>query len=366
MATLKDAARKGRLGDTRLGHLSNGDRVFPVEHVDEHTGKQIDMFMRKHGLDPGRFTVGHKANRKNPHTRLPEFESSGESNGGDGNGGNGGGGGGGGGEGTGGGSSPGPGGPTGTGDNDNAGSSAAAAQGGATPGSVSGGTPDHEASDVSSPGNNPTGVAGPGGTPGSPTADALASAPEQSLPGISIDRAGPLAGLASAVGLGFLNDKVETLANLGFGLIGGVPSLANTAASQVGKTTSQTTTNPGEITQGAPNTTGPSLGKGVSAAVGAIGDAFSGSGGLAGTGGTGPSPTGGAGGGEGIAGLPSMGTSLAQSIGPTSSPAAGSALAGGLGASASPVAGGGGGLPTNLGGGIGLPLTDMLFNTYRL
>ena len=38
-STLKEAARKGVLGDTRLGHLSNNDRIFPAEHVDEHTGK---------------------------------------------------------------------------------------------------------------------------------------------------------------------------------------------------------------------------------------------------------------------------------------------------------------------------------------
>lgn len=84
MSGLKEAARKGEAGDTRLGHLTNGDRIFPAEHVDDETAKMIDMFMKKKGLDPGRFTVGHPSNRKNRRTRLPQFEGTGGAGSGEG------------------------------------------------------------------------------------------------------------------------------------------------------------------------------------------------------------------------------------------------------------------------------------------
>lgn len=93
MGALKEAARKGKGGDTRLGHLSNGDIVFPAEHVNDKNMKVIVDFMQKQGIkDPSRFIVGHESNRKNPKTRLPQFEDSGSASGDTGQSGGGGGG----------------------------------------------------------------------------------------------------------------------------------------------------------------------------------------------------------------------------------------------------------------------------------
>lgn len=92
MGALKDAARKGRGGDTRLGHLTNGDIVFPAEKVNEKTKPQIVKFLRDQGLNPAHFIVGHPGNRKNDRTRLPQFEDSSSASGDTGQSGGGGGG----------------------------------------------------------------------------------------------------------------------------------------------------------------------------------------------------------------------------------------------------------------------------------
>ena len=377
-STLKDAARKGVWGDTRLGHLSNGDRVFPAEKIDEHTAKQIDVFMRKHGLDPGRFTVGHKSNARNPHTRLPMFADGGGDPGGAG--GDPGGGGGdpsGGGDASGGGETGGGANAAGTGGN----------IGGAGPGDNSGGSETGGGANAPGTGGN-IGGAGPGGTStgganslggeaaaaqgaatsGTPTggpsslggevAAAQGAATPAGQKGTTSETAVEelttpnVSAVPSITGLsfldtmlqGFLSHPIQSAIDLGVGMIPGI-GLANTALGALSSLTGGAT---------------PTAGSMATSAGRAIGDAFSGSGGLSGTGGTGPSPTGGAGGSAGLTGAsaPSMGAnSLVQAINNTPSVAAPAAAAAPAPSSAA---------APPLGGGVGVPLTDMLFNTYRL
>ena len=358
-STLKDAARKGVWGDTRLGHLSNGDRVFPAEKIDEHTAKQIDVFMRKHGLDPGRFTVGHKSNARNPHTRLPMFADGGGDPGGAG--GDPGGGGGdpsGGGDASGGGETGGGANAAGTGGN----------IGGAGPGDNSGGSETGGGANAPGTGGNIGGAgsasgsggetAAAGGAPSAPTgptgpATGTATSGAPSAPGpASPSETAPSAGAPSFTGIGFLDTMlqgflshpIQSAIDLGVGMIPGI-GLANTALGALSSLTGGAT---------------PTAGSMATSAGRAIGDAFSGSGGLSGTGGTGPSPTGGAGGSAGLTGAsaPSMGAnSLVQAINNTPSVAAPAAAAAPAPSSAA---------APPLGGGVGVPLTDMLFNTYRL
>ena len=374
-STLKDAARKGVWGDTRLGHLSNGDRVFPAEKIDEHTAKQIDVFMRKHGLDPGRFTVGHKSNARNPHTRLPMFADGGGDPGGAG--GDPGGGGGdpsGGGDASGGGETGGGANAAGTGGNiggagpgDNSGGGSETGGGANAPGTggnISGagpGTgpgPGETGGGANAPGTggNLGGAApGPGGnseTGGGANApgtggnignnpSGLGNPSSAASPGAS----GPTGiGLLDTMLQGFLSHPIQSAIDLGVGMIPGI-GLANTALGALSSLTGGAT---------------PTAGSMATSAGRAIGDAFSGSGGLSGTGGTGPSPTGGAGGSAGLTGAsaPSMGAnSLVQAINNTPSVAAPAAAAAPAPSSAA---------APPLGGGVGVPLTDMLFNTYRL
>lgn len=62
------AKKKGRKGDTTLGHLSHGDLVIPRGQVTP----KMRAFMNEF-FDVDRYTVGHEANSKNPNTGLPEF-----------------------------------------------------------------------------------------------------------------------------------------------------------------------------------------------------------------------------------------------------------------------------------------------------
>lgn len=71
------AKKKGRGGDTTLGHLSVGDLVIPRGQVTP----KMRAFMNEF-FDVDRYTVGHEANSKNPNTGLPEFYDSGGMGGG--------------------------------------------------------------------------------------------------------------------------------------------------------------------------------------------------------------------------------------------------------------------------------------------
>lgn len=80
---LDQVAKKGRNGDDQLGHLSKNDRVFPGEIIKGDLKKDLDELMKKHKLDPERYSVGSKKNSVHPETGLPEFYGEGGSDGGE-------------------------------------------------------------------------------------------------------------------------------------------------------------------------------------------------------------------------------------------------------------------------------------------
>jgi hypothetical protein len=249
MTPLKSAARKGRGGDTRLGHLTNGDIILPTEFIkDEKHRQEILQYMKSIGVrDPNRFEVGHASNSKNPRTRLPEFSEGGEGGGGGGAGaggdsGDSGGGGGGVGGGVGGTTEGGHASEAGIG------GSVGAASSGGTPGGIGGGT---------SEGGAPTGA---------PDASALAAAPESNAIGATT-ATGPTVGIGNAIaglstdttttpgsisqgvpsqqgnplgleglGLGIATDPIGTIASMGLngllGIVGGIPGLVGNAISK--------------------------------------------------------------------------------------------------------------------------------------
>lgn len=72
----KEAPKKGRMGDTVLGHLTKGEVVIPVQMLDadDHALRKIVMqMMKEYGVNPNEYTVGHKDNKINPETGYPEF-----------------------------------------------------------------------------------------------------------------------------------------------------------------------------------------------------------------------------------------------------------------------------------------------------
>ncbi len=80
---LDQVAKKGRKGDTELGHLTKNDRVIPAEIIKGELKSDLDAVMKKHGLDPERYSVGSKKNSIHPETGLPEFYGEGGSGGGE-------------------------------------------------------------------------------------------------------------------------------------------------------------------------------------------------------------------------------------------------------------------------------------------
>lgn len=233
MGALKEAARKGRGGDTRLGHLTNGDIVFPAEHVDEHTKKLIHTFMKHKGLDPGRFTVGHESNKKNPKTRLPQFEGTGAEGSGEGPGAEGGVGG----NGPGGGGTGGPGNGASAGDNSNSGVAGAAVSDPSTSSTTPGvmGTPN--ASSLT--GKESETAVESGTVPGTPEAQASMNDPATAASMGQLGKFGQpdLGVVGNVVGnvvgtpignaiRGFETDPIGTLAALGINVgIGAIPGI---------------------------------------------------------------------------------------------------------------------------------------------
>jgi hypothetical protein len=72
----KEAPKKGRMGDTVIGHLTKGEVVLPVQMLDadNHALRKIVMkMMTEYGVNPNEYTVGHKDNKINPETGYPEF-----------------------------------------------------------------------------------------------------------------------------------------------------------------------------------------------------------------------------------------------------------------------------------------------------
>lgn len=84
---LQHVEKAGEGGDDRIGHLSTGDTVIPIEKTKGNPRIQqlLGQVFKEIGSDPKRFIVGHRDNHKNQRTGLPQFEdgSDGGSAGGD-------------------------------------------------------------------------------------------------------------------------------------------------------------------------------------------------------------------------------------------------------------------------------------------
>jgi hypothetical protein len=72
---LKALARKGRGGDTEIGHLTEGELVVPVSILDRFPEARDVLFdaFREAGIDPDRYIVGAAENSVNPETGVREF-----------------------------------------------------------------------------------------------------------------------------------------------------------------------------------------------------------------------------------------------------------------------------------------------------
>lgn len=72
----KELPKKGRGGDSVLGHLTPGEMVVPNALLDAE-GKafrnMLSEIMEEYGINPKEYTVGDKANKINPETGYPEF-----------------------------------------------------------------------------------------------------------------------------------------------------------------------------------------------------------------------------------------------------------------------------------------------------
>ena len=68
-------AKKGRAGDTHVGHLTPGEVVVPkrVWEADPGLRAQTTRAMAQAGLDPRQYVVGSSQNSRNPQTGAPEF-----------------------------------------------------------------------------------------------------------------------------------------------------------------------------------------------------------------------------------------------------------------------------------------------------
>ncbi len=78
---LDQAAKRGRKGDTEIGHLTKKDLVIPAERQKGEFDKELGALLKKHGIDRNRFTVGSKGNSVHPETGLPEFADGGDGGG---------------------------------------------------------------------------------------------------------------------------------------------------------------------------------------------------------------------------------------------------------------------------------------------
>lgn len=65
----------GRGGDTTMAHLTPGEVVIPLAAQDDQLMSLIAMAMKKKGINPAEFMVGHKDAKVNPNTGAQEFFS---------------------------------------------------------------------------------------------------------------------------------------------------------------------------------------------------------------------------------------------------------------------------------------------------
>lgn len=74
-------ARKGRGGDTEIGHLTEGELVVPVSILARFPEARDALFdaFREAGIDPDRYIVGSEENSVNPETGTPEYNEDNDS-----------------------------------------------------------------------------------------------------------------------------------------------------------------------------------------------------------------------------------------------------------------------------------------------
>ena len=71
-------AKKGRGGDTMLGHLSPGEVVVPADVLAQPGVRERLLFgFAGAGLEPGRYTVGGRDDSRNPRTGMREYRGGG-------------------------------------------------------------------------------------------------------------------------------------------------------------------------------------------------------------------------------------------------------------------------------------------------
>ena len=66
-------AKQGRYGDTRIGHLTNGEIVIPKGIINLKVQEELKKAFEKQGTNIERYTVGNSSNSINPITGQPEF-----------------------------------------------------------------------------------------------------------------------------------------------------------------------------------------------------------------------------------------------------------------------------------------------------
>ena len=67
-------AEDGRVTDTVMGHLTNGEIVIPLAiSTNERAFEQLALMFELSGMDIREFIVGHQRNKINPETGHPEF-----------------------------------------------------------------------------------------------------------------------------------------------------------------------------------------------------------------------------------------------------------------------------------------------------
>ncbi len=70
---LSAAARQGRFGDTRLGHLTPGEIVVPRNVLSDELRAKLAQAFIEAGAEPGRYIVGGPDDSINPATGQPEY-----------------------------------------------------------------------------------------------------------------------------------------------------------------------------------------------------------------------------------------------------------------------------------------------------
>ena len=67
---MQDMARMGRYGDTRMAHVTPGEKIVPTNVLRNRPdlAQGINSALMSQGMDPRRYTVGAQNNSNNPNT----------------------------------------------------------------------------------------------------------------------------------------------------------------------------------------------------------------------------------------------------------------------------------------------------------